>query len=360
MDNQKIRKLIKKITFCFLLFGITTMNYAENFMIKHSYVEINHSFGIPQQTWYDKTYISTNNDVITDTLSDTSLVMSSDKFGIYKTPLTTELKKRMFEVNKIQRLPNIDKILATKKKEKDFHYVLDRDTVNQKYGTIDGFEIYYPWNINEYLKHGKKNHAKLSQQISDFVADLSLLGYSEARVKFADFYGIPNIIPKKEGLEVILTLKNVGPFDVTISNPKDFQDISNDQYYENFDKKWYELKIGGLYKDVGLWMRIILLPEYLLNENLSPNELNGHLITVKSDSERVIKFLIPYNKIKVELSNGEVDTNRTKEGYIHLDHNAAIVLSNWNMYINFGSIFSKEKVWKEEKSSQVKGWVNLE
>ncbi len=30
------------------------------------------------------------------------------------------------------------------------------------------------------------------------------------------------------------------------------------------------------------------------------------------------------------------------------------------MYINFGSIFSKEKVWKEEKSSQVKGWVNLE
>lgn len=62
MDNQKIRKLIKKITFCFLLFGITTMNYAENFMIKHSYVEINHSFGIPQQTWYDKTYISTNND----------------------------------------------------------------------------------------------------------------------------------------------------------------------------------------------------------------------------------------------------------------------------------------------------------
>lgn len=107
-------------------------------------------------------------------------------------------------------------------------------------------------------------------------------------------------------------------------------------------------------------MRIILLPEYLLNENLSPNELNGHLITVKSDSERVIKFLIPYNKIKVELSNGEVDTNRTKEGYIHLDHKAAIVLSNWNMYINFGSIFSKEKVWKEEKSSQVKGWVNLE
>lgn len=359
MDNQKIRKLIKKIMFCFLLFGITTMNYAENFKIKHKYARINHTFGIPMQTWQYIIVVSNNNDVITDTLSDTSLVMSSDKFGIYKTPLTTELKKRMFEVNKILRLPNIDKILATKKKEKDFHYVLDRDTVNQKYGTIDGFEIYYPWNINEYLKHGKKNHAKLSQQISDFVADLSLLGYSEARVKFADFYGIPNIIPKKEGLEVILTLKNVGPFDVTFSNPSHWGDIANLEEPFNENKIWYEVRLGAQCHENSCWTRLALQSEYLIKNDFSLEELAKYYFILKSNSERNFRYLIPYNKITTTFTNGEINSNRTKEGYIHFDQGLALKLTFWNMDVDFGGVFSK-RVWKEEKESQIKGWINLE
>lgn len=124
-------------------------------------------------------------------------------------------------------------------------------------------------------------------------------------------------------------------------------------------KNGMSLKLGGLYNDLGCWIRILLLSDYLIKDNLTQNELKGSSLEVKSNSEKIIKFLVPYKKIKVELTNGEIDTNRTKEGYIHFDHNAAIILSDWSMHIDFGSIFS-QRVWKEEKSSQVKGWINLQ
>ena len=44
---------------------------------------------------------------------------------------------------------------------------------------------------------------------------------------------------EKEGLEVILTLKNVGPFDVTFSNPSHWGDIANLEEPFNENKIWY-------------------------------------------------------------------------------------------------------------------------
>lgn len=358
MGYQKIINSIKLAVFSFLFLGITTMNYAENFSIKYKYTDIVKANFIPMSTSYNTIAISNDDYIIIDNFVGSSPIKSED-FGIYKAPLTEEMKVRTKEVNQLLRMPHIEKLLATSNKEKDFSYVLNSNTPMEKYGTIEGLEVKQDWNLEHFLKYGSAKQAKNSQKISQFYIDLIENFYSKNRVKFADFYGTTNIIPKKEGLEVIVTFKNVGPFDVKVSSPKDFQDISKDQYYDDSYKKWYELRIGGLYKDVGVWFRIFLLSDYLFKDGLTSDEIKGSLLTVKSDSERIIKFLIPYKKIKVELSNGEIDTNRTKEGYIHLDHNAAIILSNWNMYVDFGGIFSKEQVWKEEKSSQVKGWVNL-
>ncbi len=358
MDNQKISKLIKKITFCFLLFGITTMNYAENFKIKHRYVQVNHSFGIPMQTWKHEIFVSNDDYIVTGRLSDIFSIKSDD-FGVFKVPLTADLKKTMYEVNKILRIPKIDKILATSKKEKDFYYVLDHDTPQKKYATIQGFEIYNKWNINEYLKYGKKNQANFSQKISDFIEDLDRFGYSKEKKKFADFYGTTNIIPRKEGLEVILTLKNVGPFDVTFSNPSHWGDIANLEEPFNENKIWYEVRLGAQCHEKSCWTRLALQSEYLIKNDFSPEELAKYYFILKSNSERNFRYLIPYNKITTTFTNGEINTNRTKEGYIHFDQGLALKLTFWNMDVDFGGVFSK-RVWKEEKESQIKGWINLE
>ncbi|WP_227565801.1 hypothetical protein [Acinetobacter bereziniae] len=107
------------------------MNYAENFKIKHRYVQVNHSFGIPMQTWKHEIVVSNDDYIVTGRLSDIFSIKSDD-FGVFKVPLTADLKKTLYEVNKILRIPKIDKILATSKKEKDFYYVLDHDTPQKK------------------------------------------------------------------------------------------------------------------------------------------------------------------------------------------------------------------------------------
>ena len=66
MDNQKISKLIKKITFCFLLFGITTMNYAEKFKIKHKYTDIVKTLSPPMSTSSNTIVISNDDNIIID------------------------------------------------------------------------------------------------------------------------------------------------------------------------------------------------------------------------------------------------------------------------------------------------------
>ncbi len=77
MDNQKISKLIKKITFCFLLFGITTMNYAEKFKIKHKYTDIVKTVLSPPMSTSSNTIVISNDDnIIIDHLTD---VFSSKK-----------------------------------------------------------------------------------------------------------------------------------------------------------------------------------------------------------------------------------------------------------------------------------------
>lgn len=356
MGNQKNRCLIKKTIISFLILGITTMNYADNFQIKHIYAPIVRIFTPPMSTASFPIAISTDNDVIT---ADINGKVSNDDFGVFKTPLSVEMKSKMIQINRLLRLPHIEKNLITNNPRGDFWYKLD---VNHpevtKQNLLKDFEI-DDHVKTESPKNSQSLKEKNSQAISQYFFDLVNIGYSKDKVKFADFYGITNITTKEYGLLVILTLKNVGPFDVTLTNPKEWQDILSDEYYDKYEKKWYELNIGGLYKGEGCWMNFTLLPSYLVKEDLSQNELSGDTLMIKSNSERVIRFLIPYKDIKVKLNNGEVDTNRTKEGYIHLDHNAAIILSNWNLDISFGNLFSK-RTWKEEKSSQVKGWVNLD
>ncbi|RKG40827.1 hypothetical protein [Acinetobacter rongchengensis] len=346
----------KKLLSFFLFFGITITSYADDFQIKHIYVPIVRIYTPPMSTARFPIAISTDNDVITAEINGK---VSNDDFGVFKTPLSIEMKNRMLEINRLLRLPHIEKILITNNPNGDFWYKLDvNHSELTKQNLLKDFEV----DDHAKTESSNKSHnlkEKNSQAISQYFFDLVDIGYSKDKVKFADFYGITNIIPKDYGLLVVLTLKNVGPFDVTLSNPKEWQDILKDEFYEKYEKKWYELNIGGLYKGEGCWMHFTLLPKYLIKEDLNQEELSGDSLKISSNSERVIRFLIPYKEIKVKLNNGDVDTNRTKEGYIHLDHNAAIILSNWNLDISFGDLFSK-RTWKEEKSSQVKGWVNLE
>lgn len=362
MDDQKIIKPIKSAIISLFLFGATTMSYAEHFHIKHIYSPIVQAPGIHSPTaTIPVSYpiaISDDDYVIVGNLrSITSSIIDSDEFGIYKTPLSTDMRKRKNEVNKILGIPRIENVLATNNKNNDLAYTLDNESKQQKSEALRGFKVYSTWNTDEFLKYGKKSQVKSSQTISTFISDLEDLGESKDRVKFADFYGVTNIIPKKEGLEVDITFKNVGPFDVKFGNFKDIEDISKDQYYDRYNKKWYELRIGGVYKEEGLWFRIFLLPDFLIKDCLSSDEISNGTITVKSNSERIIKFLVPYKNIKAKPSSAKADINRTKEGYILLDHNAAIVQSNWNMRVSFG-LFSEE-TWKEEKPVQIKDWVNL-
>ena len=178
-------------------------------------------------------------------------------------------------------------------------------------------------------------------------------------MKFADFYGTTNIFPKSNGLEVILALKNVGPFDVTITNPKEWGEIPKVGEDVNTDHTWYEIVFGGLYKDISWTTRFGLESKYLIKDEIqSVKALHGDFV-IKSNSIRVLRFLIPYQDIKFRSNTGEIDGNRTKQGYVLLDYQAGVLDSNWNMHVNFGNFFSK-RTWKEEKSSQVKSWVNLE
>lgn len=358
MDNQKISKLIKKITFCFLLFGITTMNYAEKFKIKHKYTDIVKTLSPPMSTSSNTIVISNDDNIIIDHLTDVFSV-KSDEFGIFKVPLTEAMKVKTKEVNQLLRMPYVEKLLATKNKEKSFSYVLDINTQREKFGTIEGLEITRDWNLEHFLKYGSTKQAKNSQKISQFYIDLIENYYSKDRFKFADFYGTTNIIPRKEGLEVILTLKNVGPFDVTFSNPSHWGDIANLEEPFNENKIWYEVRLGAQCHEKSCWTRLALQSEYLIKNDFSPEELAKYYFILKSNSERNFRYLIPYNKITTTFTNGEINSNRTKEGYIHFDQGLALKLTFWNMDVDFGGVFSK-RVWKEEKESQIKGWINLE
>ncbi|WP_228270507.1 hypothetical protein [Acinetobacter guillouiae] len=362
MENQKIRILIKRITFSLLFFGITTMNNAQDFQIKHIYTPVvktlgQHSTVVTFPVYYPIA-ISNDDYVLTKNLSGIFSI-KSDEFGIFKAPLTEEMKRRMIEVNRILGIPKIEKFLATKNKERDFIYVLDNNTSRQKNGTIEGFQIYDKWNTDEFIKHGKQSQVKHSKLISDFISDLEDIGYSKNTEKFADFYGTTNIIPKKEGLEVILTLKNVGPFDITFSNPSKWGDIIDLEEPFDENKIWYEVRLGAQCHEKSCWTRFALMPENLIKDDFKPEELARSDFKIESNGERNFRYLIPYNKITTTFTNGEVNTNRTKEGYIHFDQGLALKLTFWNMYVSFGDIFSKQ-VWKEEKSSQVKSWINLQ
>lgn len=166
------------------------------------------------------------------------------------------------------------------------------------------------------------------------------------------------LIPKKEGLEVILTLKNVGPFDVTLSNPKEWEAIPKVGEEVNTDKTWYEVVFGGLYRDVSWTTRFGLENKYLIKDELHPDQALHDYFIVKSNSERTLRFLVPYQYIQFRSNTGLIDGNRTKEGYV-LDYQAGVLDSSWSMYINFRG-FSSKRVWKAEKTSTVKGWVNLQ
>ena len=361
MGNQKIKHLIFKIfTFIFIFLGQMTMSYAENFDVKHLYSRTIKSIGIPYSETVYTTVISTDDNIITENLiSMMSEKIDSDTFGIFKSPLSEKMKQRTIEINQFLNFKSIEEKLTVDNDQFDFYY---RININRPQITrsklIGGFNFDLDLQYRNSNIQKEREKEKNTLKINQYLSDLGVNGRSQ-KTKFADFYGIANIIPKDYGLLVVLTLKNVGPFDVTLTNPKEWQDILKDEFYEKYEKKWYELNIGGLYKGEGCWMRFTLLPKYLIKEDLNQEELSGDSLKISSNSERVIRFLIPYKEIKVKLNNGDVDTNRTKEGYIHLDHNAAIILSNWNLDISFGDLFSK-RTWKEEKSSQVKGWVNLE
>lgn len=362
MENQKNRSLIKTIILYFLFLGIITMSYAENFEIKHRYIQVektfNQTFNILMPPSYYGVTISNDDYVITKNLSGIFSVKSDD-FGIFKAPLTEEMKRKMKEVNRILRIPKIEKILATTNEEKAFTYVLDNNTQREKNETIVGFKIYDRWDNDEFLKYGKQSQVKHSKLISDFISDLEDIGYSKNNEKFADFYGTTNIIPKKEGLEVILTLKNVGPFDVTLSNPKSWEAIPKVGEEVNTDKTWYEIVFGGLYKDVSWTTRFGLENKYLIKDELQSDQALYGSFIVKSNAERALRFLVPYKDIEFRSNTGLIDGNRTKERYVLLDYHAGVLDSSWSMYIDFGGIFS-QRVWKAEKTSTVKGWINLE
>ena len=337
------------------------MSYAEYFHIKHIYSPIVQVFGMhSQEVTFPVSYpiaISDDGYVIVENLrSITSSIIDSDEFGIYKAPLSTDMRQRKNEVNKTLSMPYIENALITDDPKSDLQYQLNIDQPNAVEKLIKGFKRSDNISLVNY-KGRKKQSAERTIRISDYISDLAEVGYGKDRVKFADFYGVPSITPKKEGLEIALTFKNVGPFDVKFGNLKDLEDISKDQYYDRYNKKWYEIRIGGVYKEDGLWFRFFLLPDYLIKDCLSSHEISNGTITVKSNSEKIIKFLVPYKNIKAKPSGVKADVNRTKEGYILLDHNAAIVQSNWNMRVSFG-LFSQE-TWKEEKSVQIKDWINL-
>ena len=359
MENQKIRVLTQIIALSFLFCGITTMNYAENFNIKYSYTDVVKTINPPMSISYNTIAISNDNSIVIDHLSDVFSI-KSDEFGIYKTPLSEEMKVKMQEINKLLRVSNIEKILATDNEKRDFIYVLDNDNVQfRKQKIIKGLEIVENWDKNQFLKYGNPKQAQSSQKISQFYIDLVKNFHSQPKVKVADFYGTTNIIPKKEGLEVILTLKNVGPFDVTLSNPKSWEAIPKVGEEVNTDKTWYEIVFGGLYKDVSWTTRFGLENKYLIKDELQSDQALYGSFIVKSNSERTLRFLVPYQDIQFRSNTGLIDGNRTKEGYILLDYHAGVLDSSWIMYIDFGGIFS-QRVWKAEKTSTVKGWINLE
>lgn len=109
MENQKIRVLTQIIALSFLFCGITTMNYAQNFQIKHIYEPIVNTLGHHMSTASFPIAISGDSDVITSGLAGSSII-DSNEFGIYKTPLTADAKKRVDEINQLLRMPYIEKI----------------------------------------------------------------------------------------------------------------------------------------------------------------------------------------------------------------------------------------------------------
>ncbi|RKG40828.1 hypothetical protein [Acinetobacter rongchengensis] len=357
MGNQKIKYLIKKILISFLFFGITTMNYADNFQIKHIYTINTYILSHHISSSSSSIVISSNNDVITDNLSGIFEIQSNE-FGIFKVPLNTEMKQKMLDVNKLLRMPYIEKNLITNNPERGFSYQLNVDQPEiMKSQFIQGLQRNE--NINNFNTQQERNKAQHTIKVNDFIMDLVLYGISKNKVKFADFYGTTNIFPKSNGLEVILALKNVGPFDVTITNPKEWGEIPKVGEDVNTDHTWYEIVFGGLYKDISWTTRFGLESKYLIKDEIqSEKVLHGDFV-IKSNSIRVLRFLIPYQDIKFRSNTGEIDGNRTKQGYVLLDYQAGVLDSNWNFDINFGGVFS-DRTWKVEKTSLVRGWVNLE
>lgn len=350
----------KKLLSFILFFGITTMNYAENFYIKHRYTVTTHILSHHMSSSSSSTAISDNNDIITENMIGDLTLIEANDFGIFKVPLTLEMKKTMLEINKLLRVPYIKKSLITNNPQRDFGYQLDRNQPEiMESQLIEGLPRNENINVNSFHSSQERSKAQNTIKINDFIMHLSILGHSNLKVKLADFYGMTKVSPKKNGVEVILTLKNIGPFDITFSNPSRWGNIVNldDEYNEN--KIWYEVRLGAQCQEKSCWTRFGLLPEYLIHEDFKPEELASDYFTITSNSERVFRYLIPYKQLTTIFNNGEIDSNRTKDGYIHFDQGLAININFWNMYVNFGGVFSK-KVWKEEKSSQVKGWVNLE
>lgn len=363
MGNQKIINGIKQIAFSFFFFGITTMNHAENFEIKHIYTPVvkvlgQHSSAVTFPVYYPIA-ISNDNYVITENLSDTFAIKSED-FGIYKTPLTEDMKKRMNEVNKILRMPYVKKMVLTNDPKRDLWYQLDINNLQIKMNKyIEGFQRTDTISLENFHSQPERKKAERTIQISNYISDLAKVGYSGNKKKLADFYGITNIIPKKEGLEVTVTLRNIGPFDVEVNSPKEWGGIPKVGEEVNTDKTWYEIIFGGLYKDISWTTRFGLENKYLIkNELQSDKALYGYFI-VKSNSERKLCFLVPYQDIEFRSNTGEIDGNRTKEGYVLLDYHTGVLDSSWSMHVNFGDVFS-QRTWKEEKTATVKGWVNLE
>ena len=142
MDDQKIIKPIKSAIISLLLFGATTMIYADQFHIKHIYSPVVQVLGMhSQEVTFPVSYpiaISDDDYVIVENLrSIRSSIIDSDEFGIYKAPLSADMIKRKNEVNKILSIPRIENVLATNNQNNDLIYTLNNESKEQKNKGVD-------------------------------------------------------------------------------------------------------------------------------------------------------------------------------------------------------------------------------
>lgn len=223
------------------------------------------------------------------------------EFGVYEVTLNSEQLKIIEEMNSIFRSKSNEEYLNNKNSQykisfgewgKDSKWTVR--SINKKFPN----QLYV---INDNYPEVTKNRLKDINKIINGFNQMVENNAIAKRISTLEMNNSVSFIKKDDGLEVVVSFKNIGDYNINITNPYLWREEPKTMILNNKKEYtcWYGFSIGGMYKDEYKDSHISLIPKYLnldkIKISLSEDEEN---LAISPNETVYLYYFIPSNEIQ--------------------------------------------------------------